>query len=153
MTPPTWEPQTNAIKFGVSAFTFMVSWLSYAKTRSIVLICDSSMIKTDQLGVQWRHWYGSHMLCSGCKLLRHALLRSLALIHDVRTFTGTCRHFDTITHVHWQKPDILWHSRMIKCKGGVFSRNDFIISLKLCPKKETYWFFSSFSYELAIVAI
>ena len=84
------------MKFGGSSFTFMVSRLSYARTRSVVLIYDSSTIKTDQVAVQLRHWYGSNTLCHGCMTLGRALLRSLALKHDVCTFTGACRRFKTI---------------------------------------------------------
>ena len=99
---------------------------------------DSSTIKTDQVAVQLRHWYGSHTLCRGCTTLGCALLRSLALKHDERTFADARRRFDTITHPHWWKPDISWRSHKIKWKGVVLSRHDYIILLKVCPKKETY---------------
>ena len=137
VTLPTWERQTNAIKFGGSAFTIMVSWLSYAKTRSVALICDSSTIKTDQGAVQLRHWYRIHALWCGCPMLSCTLLRLLTLIRDVPTFTGVGRCFDTITHAHWRKPDISWCLHTIVWNGGVLCRLSYIISLKLCPRKGT----------------
>ena len=94
-------------KIGGSALTFMVSRLSYAKTRSVALICDSSTIKIDEVSVQLRHWYRSHMLCHSCTMFSHALLHSLALIHDAGMFTGARRRFDTSFTLTGGRPTVL----------------------------------------------
>ena len=131
----------------------MVSRLSYARTRSVALMYDSSTIATDQVAVQLRHWYGSNTLCRGCATLSRALLRSLALKHDVRTFTGACRRFDTITHAHWRKPDNSRRSHTIKWKAACSV--DIIISFHsnyVQRKKQNVFSSPSFN-KLAIVAI
>ena len=143
VAPPTWEPHKNAIKFGVSNFTFVAPRLPYAKARSVALTCDSSAIKTDQVAVQWRHWYGSHTLCHGCTTLNYTFRRPLALIHDVCAFTGARRRFATITHGHWWKPVISRRSKHdikhIKRKGRVNSAN--LISLKYCFRERNILLF------------
>ena len=63
---PTWEPCKNTMKFGSSTVTFMVPRLPYTKTCSIALIYNSSTIGTDQVVVQWWHWYGSRTLLGSC---------------------------------------------------------------------------------------
>ena len=131
----------------------MVSRLSYARTRSVALMYDSSTIATDQVAVQLRHWYGSNTLCRGCATLSRALLRSLTLKHDVRTFTGACRRFDTITHAHWRKPDNSRRSHTIKWKAACSV--DIIISFHsnyVQRKKQNVFSSPSFN-KLAIVAI
>ena len=79
VTPPTWEPQTNAIKFSASAFTF------------------SSAIETDQVVVHLQHWYGSHTLCRGCTMLSRTLLGSLAMYAGSLVLVGTSTPSLTLT--------------------------------------------------------
>ena len=49
--------------------------------------------------------------------------------------SSVLRHHYSDTHAHWWKPDISWRSHTIKCTGGLLTKQNYAISLTLCPKK------------------